>query len=247
VQEEQYMKLKKKNNLITAVLTGKGGSKLKDKNILKFFGRPLLSYPCKAAKKVNLIDNFFVSSENKKILQTANKYGYTKIVRPSKLSKKNSLHKDVLIHVLKELKKRKIFPKVLIVLLANSATIKTAWITKAIKLILNNPSATACVPVVENNDHHPFRAKKLEHKYLKSFFKFKKKISSNRQDLERNFFLCHNFWVVKTKAITGKKGEPPWDFLGNKVLPLVIDSSIDIHDENDIVLTKEWIKKNLTL
>ena len=119
MQEEQYMKLKKKNNLITAVLTGKGGSKLKDKNILKFFGRPLLSYPCKAAKKVNLIDNFFVSSENKKILQTANKYGYTKIVRPSKLSKKNSLHKDVLIHVLKELKKRKIFPKVLIVLLAN--------------------------------------------------------------------------------------------------------------------------------
>ena len=77
-----------KKNLITAVLTGKGGSKLKDKNILKFFGRPLLSYPCKAAKKVNLIDNFFVSSENKKILQTANKYGYTKIVRPSKLSKK---------------------------------------------------------------------------------------------------------------------------------------------------------------
>ena len=96
-----------------------------------------------------MIDNFFVSSENKKILQTANKYGYTKIVRPSKLSKKNSLHKDVLIHVLKELKKRKIFPKVLIVLLANSATIKTAWITKAIKLILNNPSATACVPVVK--------------------------------------------------------------------------------------------------
>ena len=241
------MKLKKKNKLITAVLTGKGGSKLKDKNILKLFGRPLLSYPCKAAKRVNLIDNFFVSSENKKILQTANRYGYTKIVRPSKLSKKNSLHKDVLIHVLKELKKRNIFPEILIVLLANSATIKTAWITNAIKLILNNSSATACVPVVENNDHHPFRAKKLEHKYLKSFFKFKKKISSNRQDLERNFFLCHNFWVIKTKVITGKKGEPPWDFLGNKVMPLVIDNSIDIHDKNDIVLTREWIKKNLTL
>ena len=78
MREKQYMKLKKKNNLITAVLTGKGGSKLKDKNVLNFFGKPLLSYPCKAAKKVKLIDNFFVSSENKKILQTANKYGYKK-------------------------------------------------------------------------------------------------------------------------------------------------------------------------
>ena len=46
-----------KNNLITAVLTGKGGSKLKDKNILKFFGRPLLSYL--QSKKDKLDRQFF--------------------------------------------------------------------------------------------------------------------------------------------------------------------------------------------
>ena len=244
MREKLYMKLKKRNNLITAVLTGKGGSKLKDKNVLNFFGKPLLSYPCKAAKKVKLINNFFVSSENKKILKTANKYGYTKIVRPSKLSKKNSLHKDVLIHVLQELKKKKIFPEILIVLLANSATIKTAWITKAIKLILKNPSATACVPVVENNDHHPFRAKKLENKYLKSFFKFKKKISSNRQDLENCYFLCHNFWVIRTQAIIDNKGLNPWNFMGPKVLPYLVPHSHDIHTEFDLKICKLLLEKN---
>ena len=231
--------------MISAVLTGKGGSKLKDKNIINIFGNPLLSYPCKAAKKVKLIDNFFVSSENKKILKIASQFGYNKILRPAKLSKKNSLHKDVLIDVLKQLNKKKIFPDILVVLLANSATIKPKWITKAIKLITADSKATACVPVIENNDHHPYRAKKMQNKYLKSFFKFNKKISSNRQDLEKNFFLCHNFWVIKVNAIKNKKGEPPWNFLGDKVLPLIVENSIDIHDKNDILLTKDWIKKNL--
>ena len=39
-------KLKKNKYLITAILTGKGGSKLKDKNVLNINGKPLLSYPC---------------------------------------------------------------------------------------------------------------------------------------------------------------------------------------------------------
>ena len=97
---------RKSKYLITAILTGKGGSKLKDKNIIKILGKPLLSYPCMAAKKVNEISNFFVSSENKKILDIAKKYGYEKIQRPSKFSRK-ILIKDVLVHAIKYLKKRK--------------------------------------------------------------------------------------------------------------------------------------------
>ena len=103
------------------------------------------------------------------------------------------------------------------------------------------------MPVVENNDHHPFRAKKIvKNIYLKSFFKFKKNISSNRQDLVKNFFLCHNFWVIKTESIFKNNGEPPWNFLGKNVLPFKIKSSIDIHEKTDINLTKEWLKKNRT-
>lgn len=242
----QYMKKAKKNKyLITAILTGKGGSKLKNKNIFKINGKPLLSYPCTAAKKVKEINNYFVSSENKKILNLAEKYGYEKIVRPTALSMRNSLHKDVLVHAVKHLKRKNILPDILVVLLANSATIKTKWISQAIKLLKSHPKATACVPVIQDNDHHPFRAKKIDsNNYLKSFFKFKKKISSNRQDLIANFFLCHNFWVIKTKAIFRNNGEAPWNFLGKKVLHLKINYSIDIHDEKDIYLTQEWLKNN---
>jgi CMP-N,N'-diacetyllegionaminic acid synthase len=36
---------------IAALLTGRGNNTLKDKNILPVFGKPLLYYPCQAARK----------------------------------------------------------------------------------------------------------------------------------------------------------------------------------------------------
>ena len=43
---------------VTALLTGKGNSTLKNKNILPVFGKPILWYPCSEAKKCKSIDNF---------------------------------------------------------------------------------------------------------------------------------------------------------------------------------------------
>ncbi len=233
-----------KNNII-AILTGKGGSALKDKNIKVINKLPLLGYPCKEAKKVKKIKKFYVSSEDNKILKAASKYGFKKIKRPKSLSKQNSLHRDVLIHALNSLEERNIRPKIIIVLLANSATIKSEWISRSIKKLLSNPKATACVPIVTDNDHHPYRAKRLSKAgYLKSFFKIRN-ISSNRQDLEKNYFLCHNFWTIKTNSIYDNNGEAPWKFMGKNVLPIFVDYSLDVHDDNDILLTKEWIRKQL--
>ena len=41
----------KKDMSVAAILTGKGGSKLKDKNILMVDGKPCLYFPCMAAKR----------------------------------------------------------------------------------------------------------------------------------------------------------------------------------------------------
>ena len=34
--------------------------------------------------------------------------------------------------------------------------------------------------------------------------------------------------------------------MGDKILPYVIDESIDIHHEIDLYIAKEWIKENYT-
>ena len=69
---------------ILALLTGRGGSIFKNKNILPLINKPVLAYPCLEAKKVKKISNFFVSREDQKILNIANRYGYKKIKRPKK-------------------------------------------------------------------------------------------------------------------------------------------------------------------
>ena len=90
---------------IVALLTGKGGSSLKNKNILKIYKKKILDYPCLAAKDVKEIDDFFVSSEDKLILKAASKQGFKPILRPKKYSRNDSKHLDVLNHALDFLKK----------------------------------------------------------------------------------------------------------------------------------------------
>ena len=232
---------------IAALLTGKGGSTLKNKNILLVLGKPLLFYPALAAKKSKYISNFYVSSENEKILNVAGQLGYHKIIRPTELAKPDALHKDAILHALKIIQKHQISPDILVVLLANSASICTKWIDKCIEQIINDNSISAVVPVSEDTDHHPFRAKRITSTgFLKPFFDFSgKNISTNRQDLEKSYFLCHNFWVLNVKnSIYQKNGQPPWDFMGNKIKPYLIKECPDVHKKEDLRLTEEWLKKN---
>ena len=56
--------------MIIALLTGRGNSSLKNKNILKLNKKPVLSYACEQSKKVKSISNFFVSSDDENILNS---------------------------------------------------------------------------------------------------------------------------------------------------------------------------------
>ena len=220
----------------------RGGSSLKDKNVIKILKKPVLAYPCEASKKVKKINNYFVSSDDPKILNTAAKYGFEKIKRPKHLSRANSKHYDVLKHSLKALNKRDLYPDILVVLLANAPIIYPKWISDCINILIKK-KASAVVPVVKDNDKHPLRAKKITNHHLNSFINSKKEVSSNRQDLEDCFFLCHNFWVIKTQSIIKNKGFGPWNFMGPKVLPYLVPHSHDIHTELDLKICKLLLQK----
>ncbi|MAE81548.1 MAG: CMP-N-acetylneuraminic acid synthetase, partial [Flammeovirgaceae bacterium] len=73
-----------------------------------------------------------------------------------------------------------------------------------------------------------------------------KPVSTNRQDLEANYFICHNFWVLNMNNLPPSfdDGQPPWSFMGSRVLPYVVDYSIDVHSVEDIYLTEAWLRKN---
>ena len=51
---------------ILALLTGRGGSKLKDKNIIKINGKPCMYFPCKASKAVKQINDLWSKPNQQK-------------------------------------------------------------------------------------------------------------------------------------------------------------------------------------
>lgn len=230
---------------IVALLTGRGNNTLKDKNVLPVLGKPLLYYPAMAAKACSLITDFYVSSDDDKILNAAAECGYKKIKRPQELASPTSQHVDAIIHALGEMKKDGIEPDILVVLLANSGIVKTEWIEESINNLLNNPSLSASVPVLLEMDNHPYRSKRLrEDGCLDTWFNFKgQKISTNRQDLPMNFVLCHNFWTLNlaNSLYSKEEGQQPWTFMGNNIKPIVVKESFDVHDEEDIKRTEKWL------
>jgi N-acylneuraminate cytidylyltransferase len=230
---------------IVALLTGRGNNTLKDKNVLPVLGKPLLYYPAMAAKSCNLITDFFVSSDDEKILNAAMDCGYKKIRRPNELALPTSQHVDAINHALRIMENENVKPDILVVLLANSGIVKTEWIEESIQNIIKNNTISASIPVILEMDNHPYRAKRLrEDGCLDTWFDFKgKSISTNRQDLPMNFVLCHNFWTLnlKNSIYNNEQGQQPWTFMGNNIKPIVVKESFDVHDEDDIKKTEKWL------
>lgn len=231
---------------IAALLTGRGNNTLKDKNVLPILGRPLCQYPAMAAKNCELITKFYCSSDDEKILLAAEECGFKRIVRPAKLALPTAQHVDAIVHALTVMREQDNYePDILVVILANNATTKTAWIQESIQNLLDNPNLSSSCPVMQEQDHHPYRCKRLrEDGCLDNWFDFgSQKISTNRQDLPKNYVFCHNFWTLNLKnSLYSGSGLQPWTFMGNNVKPVVVEDSFDIHDMDDIIRTEKWLR-----
>lgn len=233
---------------VTALLTGRGNNTLKNKNILDIAGHPVLYYPANAGRKAKIIDDFYVSSDDEMILNTAAEYGYKKIVRPVELATPTAQHIDCILHAIDIMKSEGNLPDILVVLLANNVTVKSQWIDECVEIMKGDDSVTAVVPVYKDNDHHPFRAKKIDSEGNIQMFEENagNSLSTNRQDLPPCYFLSHNFWVLRVESLLRDPyaGQAPWSFMGNVIKPYVIDESIDIHALSDLLIAEEWLKNN---
>lgn len=232
---------------ITALLTGKGSNTLRDKNILPVLGKPLMYYPAMAARRASAITEFYVSSDSPAILGTAESLGYTRIVRPPNLCRPESRHVDAITHALDEIAALGApAPDILIVLLANNISIKTEWIETAINHLIEDPTLSAVTPAYDDQDHHPYRAKSVgADGTIQSFLPLAGDVSTNRQDLPPCYYLCHNFWALNLhNSVRNGTGHPPWSFMGPRVKPLIVEESVDVHLQRDLLLCEDWLLRH---
>ena len=82
--------------------------RIKNKNIIKFFNSPMISYPIKTALKSKLFDKVIVSTDSKKISRISKQYGAeTPFLRPKKIARDNTTVIKVIEHTLSYFLKKK--------------------------------------------------------------------------------------------------------------------------------------------
>lgn len=233
---------------VTALLTGRGNNTLKDKNILEVLGHPVLYYPAYAARSALTVTDYYCSSDDEGILCAAEAEGYKRILRPAQLATPTAQHIDAIMHALTEIAKDTEVPDILVVLLANNVTVTSEWIDTCVRMMSEDMTISAVVPVYEDNDHHPLRGKRVDENNRLQMYErgVHGKISTNRQDLPKCYFLAHNFWVLNTKLMLAENGEgqQPWSFMGNNIAYYEIEESIDIHKEADLLIARNWLLRN---
>lgn len=230
---------------VCCLMTGRGNNTLKDKNVLDVLGHPVLYYGGNAAVKSGEFDHLYCSSDDPKILDAAHEIGFEKIVRPLELGSPTAQHVDVLYHALDVMKQEGYVPDILCVLLANNVTVTSEMVRDCVEILKKDyDNISSVCPVYVDNDHHPYRCKRIVDGKVVSFVDPGKPISTNRQDLPECVFLAHNIWVINVKKFLNKElGQGPWSFLGKNVIPYKIDESIDIHDSLDLLKASHWISE----
>lgn len=221
---------------ITALLTAKGTPK----HFWKIQDKCVVEYPMIAANGSHHINKGYVASEHDDINRFGELYNFKTIKMPSKYGKATSQHIDHINYAVDHMEDK---PDILVVILGNNVCIKPEWIDGAIEQLISDPSATSVVPVYQDQEHHPVRAKYLNHAgYLSSQVDANFE-STNRQELSDNYFLCHNFWVLRW-PLDEYGGDSPWMFMGYRSRPYIVDFSQDIHEKEDLIRATEWVRTN---
>jgi len=234
---------------IASLIIGRGGSSLKDKNILPILGHPLLHWTASAAIRSKKINKFYISSDCEKILEVGKKAGYKCIQRPEELATDSSQSSDSVSHALKEMTTDGNVD-IVVVQHANVATITTEMIDNCIDILISNGpnKCSSVIPSHECAEYHPLRAQRLnEEGILLPFVNNQKKVSANRQDLPPVMFFDHSFWVLWSSSIKNmnkNKNSGSWPCMGDKIIPYLTKGCFDIHDLKDVKRTEEWLIEN---
>jgi len=230
-----------KSSKIAALMIGRGGSSLKDKNILPVHGIPLLHWAANGAVQSKYIGRYYISSNDDKILNSAQTAGYKKIIRPDELCTNTAQSTDAVTHALDFIEADGPV-EIVVVQHANVGTITPQIIDDCIDILREDPTLSAVVPSHEFNEYHPYRGKGLaKNGTLVPFVESAGDVSANRQDLPTCLYFDHSIWVLRASTIRTPGGQPPWPCMGQAIKPYITSGCLDVHSMEDIAHTEKWI------
>ena len=217
------------------IIAARSGSKrIKNKNIINFFGKPLISYPIKVARESNLFDKIIVTTDSVKIAKIAKKYGAeVPFLRKKKLSDDKTGLREVIKDTIKNIKSQN--RKYHFYIYATAALLKKKNLIDAFKKIQRiNYDFLISIKKFESN---PLRAFKIKNNNLK--FKWNKFAKKNTQNLEELYNDSGSFFIFKTESVFKKNILPSKTTFYQQS----INEALDIDYPEDLEMLK-YIYKN---
>ncbi len=235
--------LKKKQKVIAIIPCRSGSKGVKDKNILKLFGKPLIYYSILFAKSCNFIDRVIVSTDSKKYAMIAKKLGAeVPVLRPKKISKDNSLDIELFKHMINFLKKKEKYnPDIVIHLRPTNPIRKVKIMKKAFNtlVIKKNISSVRSISKLPKNIYKCFylNNENILEAVAKKFINNKEFFNLPRQRLPNSYYLNGIYDVFRAKLIKQNM------ISGKKIYGIVTKENLDIDTNEDVKIAKAK-KKN---
>lgn len=223
----------KKMPRILAVTLARGGSKsVPRKNIRPIRGVPLIAYTIAEALRSELVTRYIVSTDDEKIREVAMRYGgEAPFLRPAELASDTATSLDAIKHAVAwaEADEGREYDFVVELMVTNP--MKTSEdIDAALKKIIDT-GADSVIGVVQLEDHHPIRIKKIVDDRIVDFC-LPEIPETRRQDLKPDAYIRNgSIYAVKRDLLMlhncryGTRESRPYVFPPERSVN--VDSTID--------------------
>jgi len=214
------------NEEILAIIPARSGSKgLKDKNIKKLNGKPLISYTIEAALKSEIFADILVSTDSEEYKRIAETYGaWVPFLRSRELSEDTTRTSEVIENVLLELEKMgKKYDSFMV--LQPTSPLRNEDDIKAAAQLFFEKDANSVVSMCEC-EHSPLWTRVLHSDYcLDGFLSNLKEV--RRQDLKKFYRLNGAIYLVKTDYFIRYR-----DYYKSKSYAFIMDRSRSVDIDN---------------
>jgi len=229
---------------VFALVPARAGSKgIPQKNIYPINGKPLIDFTLDAAVASQDIDEVFVSSDSRKILEHVISKQVNTILRPKDIAKDNSSAVDVVNHFYKYLVKNDYIKQeedfYIIYLQPTSPLRDTQIINKSFRLLRKSKS-DSLISLVKNQ-FTPYKSFLIDKKGLAESLFEESMTNKNRQNLRDTYRANGAIYTFLFSKFVLNKGFPSnksISFIMNEEESLDIDSYEDV-DRLKLILSKK--------
>jgi len=236
--------------MIPALILGRGGSSgLPGKNTKPILGRPLMSYPIRAAQSARCINNVYLSTDDPSIAAIGQELGCHLIERPPLLATNTALAEDAFIHGFEQISVRLgVQPDIILLLFCNAATVLPEYIEHAYERLLDDPTIDSVVTASPYNMWSPLRARKLlSDGTLVPFINptyFGSDVNCDRSSQGDCYYADCSMFMVRSKCLVRGYGDPPFQWMGKNVKTIQQWGGLDIDFAWQVPIVEYWLREH---